>query len=191
MSHATFTDDLEGDPSVFEDPDTIKQVLFQPIGRDNLRPYLLVCHTCRGFLVEKARVILDAKLRQVLHNSGRLNTYEAQPRFTLDSTNLSRRSLAIRYRKVHTQLLTSSPTSKLPYKLHPFDDLEGYTGCFVTGEKPQWIIGSDKHPLRSFGLKQAAKTFGVTRHLGGMGDYFIRIEDVSLRLLIRDLMDLS
>lgn len=119
---------------------------------------------------------------QVLHKSGRLNTYEAQPRFTLDTPNLPRRSLAIRYRRVHTQLLSSSTGSKLGYKMHPFSDLEGYTGVFVTGEKPQWIIGSAVHPVRSFGLKQAAATFGRTTHLGGMGEYFIRIEDVSPRL---------
>ena len=50
---------------------------------------------------------------------------------------------------------------------------------FVTGEKPQWIVGDEKYDVRSYGLKQAAWSFGRTTHLGGKGEYFIRIEDVS------------
>lgn len=50
---------------------------------------------------------------------------------------------------------------------------------FVTGEKPQWIVGDEKYDVRSYGLKQAAWSFGRTTHLGGRGEYFIRIEDVS------------
>lgn len=47
-SHATFTDDLaqsQNGPSGsgnLDDPDEIKQMLFQPLGRDVLRPHLLV-----------------------------------------------------------------------------------------------------------------------------------------------------
>ena len=63
--------------------------------------------------------------------------------------------------------------------MHPFTNLEGLTGVFVTGEKPQWIVGDEKYVVRSYGLKQAAFTFGRTTHLGGKGEYFIRIEDVS------------
>lgn len=63
--------------------------------------------------------------------------------------------------------------------MHPFTNLEGMTGVFVTGEKPQWIVGDEKYSVRSYGLKQAAFTFGRTTHLGGKGEYFIRIEDVS------------
>lgn len=62
----------------------------------------------------------------------------------------------------------------------PFDDLEGLTGAFITGEKPHWVVSSDKHPVRMYGLKQAAMAFGRTTHLGGVGEYFIRIEDVGL-----------
>ena len=32
--------------------------------------------------------------------------------------------------------------------------------------------------MRAFALKQAAMAFGKTTHLGGAGEYFIRIEDV-------------
>lgn len=67
--------------------------------------------------------------------------------------------------------------------MHPFSQLEGLTGVFVTGEKPQWIVGDEKYPGRSFALKQAAYTFGATTHLGGRGEYFIRIEDVSCEVV--------
>lgn len=90
-----------------------------------------------------------------------------------------RRSLAVRFRKVHTQLLPIDSTSQLAYTLHPFTSLEGLTGVFITGDKPQWILSSDAHPVRAYALKQAAMAFGKTTHLGGMGEYFIRIEDVS------------
>jgi cleavage and polyadenylation specificity factor subunit 1 len=108
-----------------------------------------------------------------------LNAYEAQPRFTLDSSRQTRRSLAVRFRKVYTQLLpsTTAPT-RLPYTIIPFANLEGRCGAFITGEKPQWVISSDAHPLRAYGLKQAAVAFGKTTHLGGGGEYFMRIEDV-------------
>jgi len=61
----------------------------------------------------------------------------------------------------------------------PFAQLEGQTGVFITGEKPQWIMSSDAHPVRAYPLKQAAFAFGKTTHMGGTGEYFIRIEDGS------------
>lgn len=138
-----------------DDSDPIKQILFHPIGSRTPRPHLLV-----------------------LHRSGRLNVYEAQPRFTVDATTQTRRSLAVRFRKVHTQLLPIDSTSKLPYTLHRFTNIEGLTGAFITGDRPHWIISSDAHPVRAYALKQAAMAFGKTTHLGGTGEYFIRIEDV-------------
>ncbi|WVR09012.1 protein CFT1 [Kwoniella sp. DSM 27419] len=157
-SSPTFTDDL-GD-GVFgeeEREDEVIQMLFCPIGRGTLRPHLLA-----------------------LHRSGRLNAYEAQPRFTVDASAHTRRSLAVRFRRVHTQLLPiSGGTTKLPYTIIPFSNIEGLTGAFITGEKPHWILSSDAHPLRTFALKQAAIAFGKTTHLGGKGEYFVRIEDGS------------
>ena len=85
----------------------------------------------------------------------------------------------MRFRKVHTQLLPSATSSRLPYTLHPFFSIESLTGVFVTGERPQWIVSSDAHPVKSFGLRQAAIAFGKTTHLGGTGEYFIRIQDGS------------
>jgi cleavage and polyadenylation specificity factor subunit 1 len=67
----------------------------------------------------------------------------------------------------------------MPYNVVPFANIDGLTGAFVTGEKPHWILASDTHPVKAFGLKQAAFSFGKTTHLGGRGEYFIRIEDVS------------
>lgn len=116
---------------------------------------------------------------QALHASGRLNIYEAQPRFTVDATAQKRRSLAIRFRKVYTTLLPVSSSSRLQYNIIPFADIEGHTGAFITGEKPQWVMSSDAHVVKSYGLKQAAFAFGKTTHLGGKGEYFIRIEDGS------------
>lgn len=127
-----------------------------PIGTRTLRPHLLV-----------------------LHKSGRLNIYEAQPRFTLDARDQSRRSLAVRFRRVHTQLLPTTAGSYLPYAIIPFADIEGYTGAFIVGDRPHWIMSSDAHPLRSFGLKQPAYAFGKTTHHGGRGEYFLRIQEVS------------
>ena len=108
-----------------------------------------------------------------------MNAYEAQPRFTVDSSTQTRRSLAVRFRKAHTQLLPIDSTSKIPYTIHPFLNIEGLTGAFITGDKPHWIVSSDAHPIRAYALKQAAMAFGKTTHLGGTGEYFIRIEDVS------------
>nr|XP_018259229.1 protein CFT1 [Kwoniella dejecticola CBS 10117]OBR81387.1 protein CFT1 [Kwoniella dejecticola CBS 10117] len=156
----TFTDDLvdgllDTDENEVEDP--VKQMVFCPIGKSTVRPHLLA-----------------------LHESGRLNAYEAQPRFTVDSSTQTRRSLAVRFKKVHTQLLPiSGGSTKLPYTIIPFAQIEGITGAFITGEKPHWIIGSEAHPLRTYALKQAAMAFGKTTHLGGKGEYFIRIEDGS------------
>lgn len=87
----------------------------------------------------------------------------------------------MRFRKVHTQLLPVSSTSKLPYTVVPFFDIEGHSGAFITGEKPFWIVADDSHSVRAYGLKQAAMAFGKTTHLGKKGDYYILIEDVSLR----------
>nr|ODO03748.1 protein CFT1 [Cryptococcus depauperatus CBS 7855] len=143
-----------------EEGDDISQMMFCPIGKEHVRPHLLV-----------------------LHQSGRLNSYEAQPRFTVDASSHSRRSLAVRFRKVHTQLLPISggigTSSSSTYNIISFSNIEGLTGAFITGEKPQWIISNDTHPLRAFALKQAAMAFGKTTHLGGKGEYFIRIEDGS------------
>ncbi|WWC98043.1 protein CFT1 [Kwoniella sp. B9012] len=157
-SAPTFTDDLvDGVLKDEEIEDEVKQMVFCPIGKGNVRPHLLA-----------------------LHQSGRLNAYEAQPRFTVDSSSQTRRSLAVRFRKVHTQLLPiSGGSTKLPYTIIPFDEIEGITGAFITGEKPHWIVSSDAHPLRTYALKQAAMSFGKTTHLGGKGEYFIRIEDGS------------
>ncbi|WWC73047.1 protein CFT1 [Kwoniella pini CBS 10737] len=157
-SAPTFTDDLvDGLLNFDEVEDPIKQISFCPIGKATVRPHLLA-----------------------LHESGRLNAYEAQPRFTVDSSTQTRRSLAVRFRKVHTQLLPiSGGSTKLPYTIIPFSQIEGITGAFITGEKPHWIVGSEAHPLRTYALKQAAMAFGRTTHLGGKGEYFIRIEDGS------------
>ncbi|WWD06819.1 protein CFT1 [Kwoniella europaea PYCC6329] len=157
-SAPTFTDDLvDGVLKDEEIEDEVKQMVFCPVGKGNVRPHLLA-----------------------LHQSGRLNAYEAQPRFTVDSSSQTRRSLAVRFRKVHTQLLPiSGGSTKLPYTIIPFNEIEGITGAFITGEKPHWIVSSDAHPLRTYALKQAAMSFGKTTHLGGKGEYFIRIEDGS------------
>ncbi|KAL1407554.1 mRNA cleavage and polyadenylation factor subunit [Vanrija albida] len=157
LSEASFTDDYAGElEQVDEDTDMVQQMIFCPVGTRTQRPHLLV-----------------------LHHSGRLNVYEAQPRFTLDARDQSRRSLAVRFRKVHTQLLSTSAGSSLAYSIIPFENIEGLTGAFVTGEKPHWILSSDAHPVRSFGLKQAAYAFAKATHLGGKGEYFMRIEDGS------------
>ncbi|KAK4687316.1 cleavage and polyadenylation specificity factor subunit 1, partial [Tremellales sp. Uapishka_1] len=157
-SDLTFTDDLVDGlvKPLDEDADEVDQMLFTPIGATTCRPHLLV-----------------------LHKSGRLNVYEAQPRFTLDASAQTRRSLAVRFRQVHTQLLPISSISKLPYRLIPFANVEGLTGAFITGDKPHWILADEKHPIRAFALKQAAMAFAKTTHLGGAGEYFIRIEDGS------------
>ncbi|WRT69124.1 protein CFT1 [Kwoniella shivajii] len=157
-SAPSFTDDLvDGVTKDDEVDDEVKQMVFCPIGKGTVRPHLLA-----------------------LHQSGRLNTYEAQPRFTVDSSSQIRRSLAVRFTRVHTQLLPiSGGSTKLPYTIIPFSDIEGLTGAFITGEKPHWIVSSEAHPLRTYALKQAAMAFGKTTHLGGKGEYFIRIEDGS------------
>ncbi|OXG80075.1 protein CFT1 [Cryptococcus neoformans var. grubii Br795] len=170
-SAPSFTDDLGENPGYVlgekreegEEEDEIIQMVFCPIGKGTVRQHLLA-----------------------LHHSGRLNAYEAQPRFTVDASSHSRRSLAVRFRKVHTQLLpisggvgTTNGNARLPYTIVPFNNIEGLTGAFITGEKPHWIISSEAHPLRAFALKQAAMAFGKTTHLGGKGEYFIRIEDGS------------
>jgi cleavage and polyadenylation specificity factor subunit 1 len=159
QSDSSFTDDLFTDTlqnPTDDETDSVKQLLFCSIGSAHPRPHVLA-----------------------LHKSGRLNIYEAQPRFTLDATqSTTRRSLAVRFRKIHTQLLPLDSSSKLQYTLIPFTNIEGLTGAFITGEKPFWIVGSDSHGVRAFGLKQAAMAFGRTTHLGGTGEYFIRIEDV-------------
>lgn len=156
QSEASFTDDLANDssPPVLDDP--VIQMLFCPIGKRTVRPHLIV-----------------------LHSSGRTNIYEAQPRFTLDAQHQSRQSLAVRFRKVFTQLFPVIAGSQLEYQFIPFADIEGLTGAFLKGERPQWIISSDAHPVRAYGLKQAAYAFGKTTHHGGRGEYFMRIEDGS------------
>jgi cleavage and polyadenylation specificity factor subunit 1 len=80
---------------------------------------------------------------------------------------------------VFTQLLPSTAASRLPYHIISFSNIEGLSGAFITGEKPHWVVSSDAHPLRTYGLKQAAMAFGRTTHLGGAGEFFVRIEDVS------------
>jgi len=158
-SDTSFTDDFIPEESTMtdeEEQDPVKQMLFTPVGVTSPRPHLLV-----------------------LHNSGRLNIYEALPRFTLDTASQTRKSLAIRFKRVYNQHLPIPVTSKLPYTLIPFANLEGQTGAFVTGERPQWILSSDAHPLKAYGLKQSAFAFAKTTHLGGTGEYFIKIEDVS------------
>lgn len=156
-SDNSFTDDLLSETSsdIEEETDKVKQLLFLLVGTHNPRPHLLV-----------------------LHVSGRLNSYEAQPRFTMDASQQARRSLAVRFRKVHTMLLPINSSTRLPYTLIPFTDIEGHSGAFITGERPHWILSSDSHPLKAVALKQAAMAFGRTTHLGGKGEYFIRIEDV-------------
>lgn len=159
-SEPSFADDYTAadidDENSTGERDTVTQMLFANIGTTSPRPHLLALHT-----------------------SGRLNIYEAIPRFTLDTASQSRRSLAVRFRKVHTQLLPSPLKPKLSYTLVPFANIEGHTGVFITGEKPFWILSSDAHPLKAYPLKQSAHAFGRTTHLGGTGEYFIRIEDVS------------
>jgi len=158
-SDTSFTDDYIPNEATMEDDeeqDPVKQMLFTPVGAASPRPHLLV-----------------------FHHSGRLNIYEALPRFTLDTSSQTRKSLAIRFKRVYNQHLPIPVTSKLPYTLIPFSNLEGQSGAFVTGERPQWILSSDAHPLKAYGLKQSAFAFARTTHLGGTGEYFIKIEDVS------------
>lgn len=155
-SEPSFTDDIGGETDAADTEDGVKQMVMCPIGTRTVRPHLLV-----------------------LHNSGRFNIYEAQPRFTLDARDQSRRSLAVRFRKVYTQLLAQTAVSNLAYTIVPFADIEGMTGAFITGERPHWILSSDAHPVHAYGLKQAAYAFGKTTHHGGNGEYFLRIEDVS------------
>lgn len=155
-SERSFTDDIGGETGAADTEDGVRQMVMCPIGKRTVRPHLLV-----------------------LHNSGRFNIYEAQPRFTLDARDQSRRSLAVRFRKVYTQLLAQNAVSNLGYSIVPFADLEGLTGAFITGERPQWILASDAHPVHAYGLKQAAYAFGRTTHHGGTGEYFLRIEDGS------------
>jgi cleavage and polyadenylation specificity factor subunit 1 len=158
-SDVSFADDHSPDESMQEvddDQDPVKQILFTAVGSKAPRPHLLA-----------------------LHISGRLNVYEALPRFTLDTASQSRRSLAVRFKKVYNQSLPIPATSKLPYTLIPFSKIEGQTGVFITGERPQWIMSTDAHPLKAYGLKQSAVAFARTTHLGGTGEYFIKIEDVS------------
>lgn len=155
-SEPSFTDDIGGETDAADTEDGVKQMVVCPIGTRTVRPHLLV-----------------------LHKSGRFNIYEAQPRFTLDARDQSRRSLAVRFRKVYTQLLAQTVVSNLGYNIVPFADIEGMTGAFITGERPQWILASDAHPIHAYGLKQAAYAFGKTTHHGGNGEYFLRIEDGS------------
>ena len=195
----------EEDEMEVDEMDEVEQMLFHTLGKwEHVRPHLFVrtrhCafplpYTVRQRMLGSCAQILIA---QVLHKSGRLNIYASLPRVTLSPSPSSpaghnaRRALAVRFKKVHTQLLPTSSSAgsttvnahgpgsgKLPYTMHPFDNLEGLTGVFITGEKPQWIIGDEKYDVRSYALKQAAYTFGRTTHLGGKGEYFIRIEDVS------------
>ncbi|EIW66021.1 hypothetical protein TREMEDRAFT_70300 [Tremella mesenterica DSM 1558] len=153
---ATFTDETaDADLSYEENIDKVKQLLFCPIGRGSPRPHMLA-----------------------YHQSGRLNIYEAQPRFTRDASQTpSRRSLAVRFRKVHTSLISPSSSTSISSTIIPYDNLEGQSGAFITGEKPYWIMSSEKHPLRLYGLKQGAMAFGPTTHLGSMGEYFMKIDD--------------
>ena len=109
--------------------------------------------------------------------SGRLNIYETQPRFTLDTATQARRSLAVRFRKVFTDLLNPLSQSSLPSAIIPFANLEGLTGAFITGDKPQWVISSDSHPIHTYALKLPVVAFGRTTHTGGEGDYFIKNSD--------------
>ena len=159
-SDPSFADDYmpdEAEDNQYDDMDNVRQMLFTPVGTTSPRPHLIV-----------------------LHASGRLNVYETIPRFTLDTASQSRRSLAVRFRKVYTQSLPVPVHSKLPYTIIPFSNIEGHTGAFITGEKPHWILSSDAHPLKTYGLKQSAFAFARTTHLGATNEYFIRIEDVSL-----------
>ncbi|BEI92713.1 uncharacterized protein CcaverHIS019_0503410 [Cutaneotrichosporon cavernicola] len=155
-SEPSFTDDIGGETDAADTEDGVRQMIMCPIGKRTVRPHLLV-----------------------LHDSGRFNIYEAQSRFTLDARDQSRRSLAVRFRKVYTQLLAQTAISNLGYNIVPFADLEGLTGAFITGERPHWILASDAHPVHAYGLKQAAYAFGRTTHHGGTGEYFLRIEDGS------------
>ena len=159
-SDTSFTDDHnpEDHTADEDEQDPVKQMLFTLVGARSPRPHLML-----------------------LHSSGRLNVYEALPRFTLDTASQTRRSLAIRFKRVYNQHLPIPTNSKLPYTLIPFSNLEGQTGAFITGEKPQWILSSDAHPLKAYGLKQSAYAFARTTHLGGTGEYFIKIDDVSFR----------
>lgn len=160
-SDTSFADDYRPSDTIAEeedqdDQDPVKQILFTLVGANTPRPHLLA-----------------------LHVSGRLNVYEALTRFTLDTASQSRRSLAVRFKKVYNQTLPIAATSKLPYTLIPFSKIEGQTGVFITGERPHWIMSSDAHPVKAYGLKQSAVAFAKTTHLGGTGEYFIKIEDVS------------
>lgn len=158
-SDPSFADDYapgDEEDGGMDEQDHVRQVLFTPVGTTSPRPHLVV-----------------------LHVSGRLNVYEAIPRFTLDTASQSRRSLAVRFRKVYTQSLPVPVKSRLPYTIIPFANIEGHTGAFITGEKPHWILSSDAHPLKTYGLKQSAFAFARTTHLGATNEYFIRIEDVS------------
>lgn len=147
------------DETADSDPDPIRQMIFTPVGTSSSpRPHLMA-----------------------MHASGRLNIYEAMPRFTLDTASQSRRSLAVRFKRVFTHLLPMPVKTRIPYTIIPFANIEGHTGAFITGEKPQWILSSDAHPLKAYSLKQSAFAFSRTTHLGGTGEYFIRIEDVSCR----------
>ncbi|KAJ9112295.1 hypothetical protein QFC19_000714 [Naganishia cerealis] len=116
------TSDGAGSPKEEDDPIRIEQICITSIGdKDNVRPYLMV-----------------------LYSTDMLLVYEAQPRFTLESEEkITRKSLAVRFRKVMTKILGRR---KLPRLIQPVS-LSGCHFACLTGSNPVFLFEDELEGL--------------------------------------------
>lgn len=91
--------------------------------------------------------------------NGSLAVYEGFPSISSASTSSSASTLGVRFVKVLTRKLSTTivkrnkdPESKplARREFVPFSDLGGYSGVFLTGEDPLWLLATDHGPTRLF-----------------------------------------
>ena len=96
----------------------------------------------------------------ILLKNGALAVYEAFPSISAAASATRPATLGVRFVKVLTKRLPNPPPRRRgaapedfpPAKreLVPFNDLNGYTGVFVTGEEPAWLVAADHGPAQLY-----------------------------------------
>lgn len=92
-------------------------------------------------------------------SNGSLAAYEAFPSTSAPATLSRRATLGVRFVKVATRRLSvpvirrGKVVDDLPpprRDLIPFENLASYSGAFITGEDPIWLIASDHGPIHLY-----------------------------------------
>lgn len=130
----------------------------------------------------------DSALFQILLTNGSLAVYEAFSSTSAPVPSSTRNAtLGVRFVKVLNRRLSipvvrrSKVVDAIPpaaREFVPFHDLASFSGAFITGEDPLWLLATDHGPARLFDHSDRS-IYGFTLD-SGIGQYLIQSKTVSL-----------